>query len=137
MEVPCLGLHKVVVPEAGIELVFPLDLQYPGNKIFLLLLTGGRLPQAVLLVASAARWPSPAQLSHQGLPCVLQLELDCINPKKQKKKKNYKNSGIIIVKSCKVSVLLRCFLQPLTQLASPQAPPILSASLVFSRTCIA
>uniref|UniRef100_A0A6I8N303 Copine-2 n=1 Tax=Ornithorhynchus anatinus TaxID=9258 RepID=A0A6I8N303_ORNAN len=32
----------------------------------------------------------------------LALELECINPKKQKKKKNYKNSGIIIVRSCKV-----------------------------------
>lgn len=32
----------------------------------------------------------------------LQVEFDCINPKKQKKKKNYKNSGFIIVKSCKV-----------------------------------
>lgn len=32
----------------------------------------------------------------------LQVEFDCINPKKQKKKKNYKNSGIIIVKLCKV-----------------------------------
>ncbi|OXB76078.1 UNVERIFIED_CONTAM: hypothetical protein H355_000177 [Colinus virginianus] len=32
------------------------------------------------------------------------LELECINPKKQKKKKNYKNSGIIIVKSCKVGI---------------------------------
>uniref|UniRef100_A0A672HYT2 Copine-2 n=1 Tax=Salarias fasciatus TaxID=181472 RepID=A0A672HYT2_SALFA len=31
------------------------------------------------------------------------VEFDCINPKKQKKKKNYKNSGIIIVKSCKMS----------------------------------
>ncbi|XP_075016902.1 copine-2 isoform X3 [Calonectris borealis] len=31
------------------------------------------------------------------------LELECINPKKQKKKKNYKNSGIIIVKSCKIT----------------------------------
>ncbi|XP_075796490.1 copine-2 isoform X3 [Pelodiscus sinensis] len=31
------------------------------------------------------------------------LELDCINPKKQKKKKNYKNSGIILVKSCKIT----------------------------------
>uniref|UniRef100_A0A6I8PAZ7 Copine-2 n=1 Tax=Ornithorhynchus anatinus TaxID=9258 RepID=A0A6I8PAZ7_ORNAN len=31
----------------------------------------------------------------------LALELECINPKKQKKKKNYKNSGIIIVRSCK------------------------------------
>lgn len=30
------------------------------------------------------------------------MEFDCINPKKQKKKKNYKNSGIIIVKLCKV-----------------------------------
>ncbi|XP_054696459.1 copine-2 isoform X1 [Grus americana] len=33
----------------------------------------------------------------------LPLELECINPKKQKKKKNYKNSGIIIVKSCKIT----------------------------------
>uniref|UniRef100_A0A8C2XPQ5 Copine II n=1 Tax=Cyclopterus lumpus TaxID=8103 RepID=A0A8C2XPQ5_CYCLU len=30
------------------------------------------------------------------------VEFDCINPKKQKKKKNYRNSGFIIVKSCKV-----------------------------------
>lgn len=30
------------------------------------------------------------------------MEFDCINPKKQKKKKNYKNSGVIIVKLCKV-----------------------------------
>uniref|UniRef100_A0A8D3E753 Copine-3 n=1 Tax=Scophthalmus maximus TaxID=52904 RepID=A0A8D3E753_SCOMX len=36
-----------------------------------------------------------------------EVEFDCINPKKQKKKKNYKNSGIIIVKRppmCHVSV---------------------------------
>lgn len=32
----------------------------------------------------------------------LQVEFDCINPKKQKKKKNYKNSGVIVVKLCKV-----------------------------------
>uniref|UniRef100_A0AAX7SP12 Copine-3 n=1 Tax=Astatotilapia calliptera TaxID=8154 RepID=A0AAX7SP12_ASTCA len=32
----------------------------------------------------------------------VEVEFDCINPKKQKKKKNYKNSGVIIVKSCKV-----------------------------------
>uniref|UniRef100_A0A8C7MGM9 Copine II n=1 Tax=Oncorhynchus kisutch TaxID=8019 RepID=A0A8C7MGM9_ONCKI len=31
-----------------------------------------------------------------------QVEFECINPKKQKKKKSYKNSGIIILKSCKV-----------------------------------
>ncbi|NXD72272.1 CPNE2 protein, partial [Eolophus roseicapillus] len=31
------------------------------------------------------------------------LEMECINPKKQKKKKNYKNSGIIIVNSCKIT----------------------------------
>ena len=35
--------------------------------------------------------------------CVAQREFECINPKKQKKKKNYKNSGIIILRSCKVS----------------------------------
>lgn len=34
---------------------------------------------------------------------VFQLEFECINPKKQRKKKNYKNSGIIILRSCKVS----------------------------------
>lgn len=33
---------------------------------------------------------------------VVQLEFECINPKKQRKKKNYKNSGIIILRSCKV-----------------------------------
>uniref|UniRef100_A0A8C8CVN2 Copine-2 n=1 Tax=Oncorhynchus tshawytscha TaxID=74940 RepID=A0A8C8CVN2_ONCTS len=32
----------------------------------------------------------------------LEVEFECINPKKQKKKKSYKNSGIIILKSCKV-----------------------------------
>uniref|UniRef100_A0A8C5ERT7 Copine-2 n=1 Tax=Gouania willdenowi TaxID=441366 RepID=A0A8C5ERT7_GOUWI len=31
----------------------------------------------------------------------VEVEFDCINPKKQKKKKNYKNSGVIILKSCK------------------------------------
>lgn len=35
--------------------------------------------------------------------CVAQREFECINPKKQKKKKNYKNSGVIILRSCKVS----------------------------------
>uniref|UniRef100_A0A672ZIU1 Copine-2 n=1 Tax=Sphaeramia orbicularis TaxID=375764 RepID=A0A672ZIU1_9TELE len=33
----------------------------------------------------------------------VEVEFDCINPKKQKKKKNYKNSGIIILKSCKIT----------------------------------
>lgn len=32
-----------------------------------------------------------------------QLEFECINPKKQRKKKNYKNSGVIILRACKVS----------------------------------
>ncbi|XP_029464589.1 copine-2 isoform X2 [Rhinatrema bivittatum] len=31
------------------------------------------------------------------------VEMECINPKKQKKKKSYKNSGIITVKSCKIT----------------------------------
>lgn len=90
----------------------------------------GGYPQ-MLLVASAATWHSPALLSLQALSCVLQLELECINPKKQKKKKNYKNSGIIMVKSCKVSMLLRCFLQPLTDFGSSQAPPSLLPLLCF------
>ncbi|KAF3689149.1 Copine-2 [Channa argus] len=34
----------------------------------------------------------------------VEVEFECINPKKQKKKKNYKNSGVIIVKSCKVGI---------------------------------
>uniref|UniRef100_A0A8C5GA43 Copine-2 n=1 Tax=Gouania willdenowi TaxID=441366 RepID=A0A8C5GA43_GOUWI len=34
----------------------------------------------------------------------VEVEFDCINPKKQKKKKNYKNSGVIILKSCKVGI---------------------------------
>ncbi|XP_068168382.1 copine-2 isoform X2 [Antennarius striatus] len=33
----------------------------------------------------------------------IKVEFDCINPKKQKKKKNYKNSGVIIVKLCKIT----------------------------------
>nr|XP_031536480.1 copine-2 isoform X2 [Vicugna pacos] len=32
----------------------------------------------------------------------IQREFECINPKKQRKKKNYKNSGIIILRSCKI-----------------------------------
>ncbi|KAH0619474.1 hypothetical protein JD844_000129 [Phrynosoma platyrhinos] len=35
----------------------------------------------------------------------IKVEFECINPKKQKKKRSYKNSGIIIVKSCKVNAL--------------------------------
>ncbi|KAB0393169.1 hypothetical protein E2I00_014982 [Balaenoptera physalus] len=38
--------------------------------------------------------------AHDGIP----REFECINPKKQKKKKNYKNSGIIILRSCKVGI---------------------------------
>nr|XP_023675551.1 copine-2-like isoform X2 [Paramormyrops kingsleyae] len=33
----------------------------------------------------------------------VEVEFECINPKKQKRKKNYKNSGVIILKSCKIS----------------------------------
>ncbi|NP_001083652.1 copine I L homeolog [Xenopus laevis] len=32
------------------------------------------------------------------------VEFDCINPQKKQKKKNYKNSGIVKVKSCKIDV---------------------------------
>lgn len=47
--------------------------------------------------------PSDTDTCHHSVVFVfLQVEFDCINPKKQKKKKNYKNSGIIIVKLCKV-----------------------------------
>lgn len=42
------------------------------------------------------------QLSLPSFPWC-QLEMECINPKKQRKKKGYKNSGIIILRSCKVS----------------------------------
>lgn len=43
------------------------------------------------------------KLSSSFSSCVSQREFECINPKKQKKKKNYKNSGVIILRSCKVS----------------------------------
>ncbi|XP_078256416.1 copine-2 [Rhinoraja longicauda] len=33
----------------------------------------------------------------------VEIEFECINSKKQKKKKTYKNSGIIVVKSCKIT----------------------------------
>ena len=33
----------------------------------------------------------------------LQIEFPCINPKKQAKKKHYKNSGIVYLTSCSVS----------------------------------
>ncbi|XP_017654115.2 copine-2 isoform X2 [Nannospalax galili] len=36
--------------------------------------------------------------AQDGVP----LEMECINPKKQRKKKSYKNSGIIILRSCKI-----------------------------------
>ncbi|XP_012696621.1 copine-1 isoform X3 [Clupea harengus] len=32
------------------------------------------------------------------------VEFDCINPEKQKKKKSYKNSGVVCVKSCKLQM---------------------------------
>lgn len=32
----------------------------------------------------------------------VQAEFECVNSKKKQKKKGYKNSGIIIVKKCKV-----------------------------------
>ncbi|CAL8259959.1 unnamed protein product [Merluccius merluccius] len=31
-----------------------------------------------------------------------EVEFECINPKKQRKKKNYKNSGVIVLRSCKI-----------------------------------
>ncbi|MEE6499763.1 hypothetical protein FKM82_003576 [Ascaphus truei] len=34
---------------------------------------------------------------------LFQVEFECINPKKQKRKKNYKNSGIILIRSCKIT----------------------------------
>ncbi|XP_030897461.1 copine-2 [Leptonychotes weddellii] len=37
--------------------------------------------------------------ARDGVP----VEFECINPKKQRKKKNYKNSGIIILRSCKIN----------------------------------
>ncbi|XP_058383858.1 copine-2 isoform X2 [Diceros bicornis minor] len=37
--------------------------------------------------------------ARDGVP----LEFECINPKKQRKKKSYKNSGIIILRSCKIN----------------------------------
>lgn len=38
--------------------------------------------------------------------CALQVEFECIHPEKQKKKKSYKNSGVVYVKSCKVETTL-------------------------------
>uniref|UniRef100_A0A7N8WJ62 Copine-3 n=1 Tax=Mastacembelus armatus TaxID=205130 RepID=A0A7N8WJ62_9TELE len=35
-----------------------------------------------------------------------QVAFDCIHPEKQKKKKSYKNSGVVSVKSCKISSLV-------------------------------
>ncbi|XP_027794974.1 copine-2 isoform X2 [Marmota flaviventris] len=37
-------------------------------------------------------------MARDGVP----LELECINPKKQRKKKGYKNSGVIVLRSCKI-----------------------------------
>lgn len=36
---------------------------------------------------------------------LFQVEFDCIHPEKQKKKKGYKNSGVVSVKTCKVSTV--------------------------------
>lgn len=47
--------------------------------------------------------------------CCSQAEFECINSKKKEKKKGYKNSGVIIVKKCKVlwvKILLSYFLAP-------------------------
>lgn len=38
-----------------------------------------------------------------------QAEFECINSKKKQKKKRYKNSGVIIVKKCKVLLVLYSF----------------------------
>uniref|UniRef100_A0A673GTV5 Copine-3 n=1 Tax=Sinocyclocheilus rhinocerous TaxID=307959 RepID=A0A673GTV5_9TELE len=37
------------------------------------------------------------------------VEFDCIHPEKQKKKKSYKNSGVIRIKDCKVRTTFICF----------------------------
>ena len=74
---------------------------------------GGLLGGGVLTLGQCCRIGSGAQgrvspcrsprLSSSFSSCVAQREFECINPKKQKKKKNYKNSGVIILRSCKVS----------------------------------
>lgn len=40
--------------------------------------------------------------SHCPSLCFSQVQFDCIHPEKQKKKKSYKNSGVVSVKNCKV-----------------------------------
>lgn len=65
---------------------------------------------------------------------VCQVEFDCINPKKQKKKKNYKNSGIIIVKSCKVSTPRRiCFI--IIHTGSTEAVVSVPCSVTYHLCC--
>uniref|UniRef100_A0A671YIF4 Copine-3 n=1 Tax=Sparus aurata TaxID=8175 RepID=A0A671YIF4_SPAAU len=54
------------------------------------------------LIGSFTTKASDLQKAAHGSPVVF----DCIHPEKQKKKKSYKNSGVVSVKSCKVGTTL-------------------------------
>lgn len=46
---------------------------------------------------------SPPLRSTPGSLCALQVQWECINPKYRDKKKNYKNSGLVVLAQCKVT----------------------------------
>ncbi|CAG5978173.1 unnamed protein product [Menidia menidia] len=50
------------------------------------------------LIGSFTTKVSELQKAEHGSP----VEFDCVHPEKQKKKKSYKNSGVVVVKSCKL-----------------------------------
>ena len=43
-------------------------------------------------------------LRHESFILCVKVSIPLINPKKQAKKKNYTNSGILLISSCKVSL---------------------------------
>lgn len=55
---------------------------------------------------------------HTSPVSVSQVQFDCIHPEKQKKKKSYKNSGVVSVKNCKVEKTLGLLLT-VTLLVTP------------------
>lgn len=55
-----------------------------------------------LLVFLASNIRNTFNLSILSHVCSSQAEFECINSKKKEKKKGYKNSGVIIIKQCKV-----------------------------------
>lgn len=61
---------------------------------------------------------------------MLQVQWECINPKYKVKKKNYKNSGIVILNQCKVTdiyMFFCCIISGLNNLRLKKKPVFVSS----------